>query len=72
VEGKMPEVKIQVKCSNGNKFEVAVDLEKTVGDLKASLVEQSGVAADQMRLIYRGHVLKDGSTLQSYCEYARF
>ena len=32
------------------------------------LVEQSGISIDQMRLIYRGHVLKDANSLQSYGE----
>jgi hypothetical protein len=41
-------------------------LSQSVGELKAQLVEQSAIPADQMRLIYRGHVLKDANSLQSY------
>ena len=59
-------VTITVKCSTGTKFTISVELSQSVADLKAILVEQSGIPADQMRLIYRGHVLKDANSLQSY------
>eukprot|EP00960_Hanusia_phi_P002239 64553-Hanusia_phi.AAC.2 len=61
-------VAITVKCSTGAKINVNVELDKTVADLKKLLEAESGISPEQMRLIYRGHVLKDGNTLQSYCE----
>jgi hypothetical protein len=60
-------VEINVKCSNGTKFSIACTPEQTVAELKTALEAQSGVEAAQMRLIYRGHILKDGNTLGSYC-----
>ncbi len=66
-------VTVHVRCSNGNKFSLPVDLTSTVRDLKVLLVERSEIPADQQRLIYKGRVLKDDSTLESYgvlsCRY---
>lgn len=58
--------KLNIKCSSGTKLEVTVELEITVGDLKAQLQEGAGVPPEQMRLIYAGRVLKDPQTLASY------
>jgi ubiquilin len=68
----MASVTLSVKCSTGTKFTITVELSQSVGDLKAMLVEQSGISIDQMRLIYRGHVLKDANSLQSYGEVTEY
>lgn len=52
----------------GNKFVVEVDLGATVLTLKGFLVDKSAIPADQQRLIYKGRVLKDEQTLNSYGE----
>ncbi|KAJ7521042.1 hypothetical protein O6H91_19G036300 [Diphasiastrum complanatum] len=57
---------VHIRCSNGSKFSVQADLGSTVSAFKALLVEQSDVPADQQRLIYKGRVLKDENTLESY------
>lgn len=57
---------VHVRCSNGNKFSVEVDLGTTVGALKGLLVEKSEIPADQQRLIYKGRVLKDDNLLNGY------
>lgn len=64
---------VHVRCSNGNKFTVEVDLGATVLALKGLLVERSEIPADQQRLIYKGRVLKDDHLLNSYggCEVIR-
>ena len=59
---------VHVRCSNGNKFTVEVDLGATVLALKGLLVERSEIPADQQRLIYKGRVLKDDNLLNSYGE----
>ena len=59
---------LTVKCSTGQKLSVTAETSQTVLELKQKLQEESGIASEQMRLIYRGHVLKDGNTLESYCE----
>ncbi|MCO5550213.1 hypothetical protein L7F22_003695 [Adiantum nelumboides] len=57
---------VHIRCTSGSKFSVEVSLDTTIGAFKPLLVEGSGVAADQQRLIYKGRVLKDESTLESY------
>ncbi|CAK9199506.1 unnamed protein product [Sphagnum troendelagicum] len=66
VDASSSSVTVHVRCSNGNKFSLPVDLTSTVRDLKVLLVERSEIPADQQRLIYKGRVLKDDSTLESY------
>lgn len=58
--------RVNVRCTNGNKFSVDLDLSWTVGALKVVLAEKSDIPADQQRLIYKGRVLKDDHSLQSY------
>ncbi|KAG6577808.1 Ubiquitin domain-containing protein DSK2a, partial [Cucurbita argyrosperma subsp. argyrosperma] len=59
-------VNVNIRCSNGSKFSVLVNLHSTVGSFKSILAEQSEVPPDQQRLIYKGRILKDDQTLQSY------
>ncbi|CAM9385697.1 unnamed protein product, partial [Heterosigma akashiwo] len=42
------------------------DTSKTVLELKEQIAEQATVPAPQQRLIYKGRVLKDDQTLESY------
>ncbi|KAJ8470454.1 hypothetical protein OPV22_024797 [Ensete ventricosum] len=64
--GDSDTVTLQVRCSNGSKVSVEAALDSTVGTLKAALVEKCDVPAEQQRLIYKGRILKDEQTLQSY------
>ncbi|KAL2653072.1 hypothetical protein R1flu_021200 [Riccia fluitans] len=57
---------VHVRCSNGTKFSLEVDLAITVGALKVMLAERCDIPADQQRLIYKGRVLKDDNSLDSY------
>ncbi|GBG59692.1 hypothetical protein CBR_g54797 [Chara braunii] len=59
-------VTVHVKCSNGAKFTVDVDLNSTVKDLKTDLAGKSEIPVEQQRLIYKGRVLKDDNSLSSY------
>ncbi|OMO92019.1 hypothetical protein COLO4_17934 [Corchorus olitorius] len=59
-------VTINIRCSNGTKFTVRSSLESTVGSFKALLAQNCDIPADQQRLIYKGRILKDDQTLQSY------
>ncbi|OMO79985.1 hypothetical protein CCACVL1_13256 [Corchorus capsularis] len=59
-------VMINIRCSNGTKFTVRSSLESTVGSFKALLAQNCDIPADQQRLIYKGRILKDDQTLQSY------
>ncbi|CAA6666660.1 unnamed protein product [Spirodela intermedia] len=59
-------VTVHVRCSNGSKFSVLVALDSTVRSFKAIVAEKSDVPAEQQRLIYKGRILKDEQTLESY------
>ncbi|KAJ0041481.1 hypothetical protein Pint_28698 [Pistacia integerrima] len=59
-------VKVNIRCSNGSKFSVDIDLESTVESFKAALSEKCEIPPEQQRLIYKGRILKDDQTLKSY------
>lgn len=59
-------VKINIRCSNNAKFSVKIGLQATVADFKNKIAENCDVAANQQRLIYKGRILKDDQTLDSY------
>ncbi|KAK6150294.1 hypothetical protein DH2020_015226 [Rehmannia glutinosa] len=60
------EVSVNIQCSNGSKFAVQVNLNSTVEFFKSILAQNCQFPAQQQRLIYRGRILKDDQTLQSY------
>lgn len=62
-------VNINIRCSNGSKFSVQISLDSSVGSFKSILAEKSDTPTDQQRLIYKGRILKDDQTLQSYGTY---
>ncbi|XP_058098518.1 ubiquitin domain-containing protein DSK2b-like isoform X2 [Magnolia sinica] len=59
-------VTVHIRCSNGSKFSVQTGLDATVGDFKSVLAGSCDVPAQQQRLIYKGRILKDDQTLESY------
>lgn len=59
-------VNLHVKTTAGKKLEVDVPLESTVLQCKEALVASTEVPAALQRLIYKGKVLKDDLTLESY------
>lgn len=59
-------VSINVRCSNGSKFSVRVSVGSTVSEFKQLVAENCDVPAVQQRLIYKGRILKDDQTLDSY------
>nr|XP_043640217.1 ubiquitin domain-containing protein DSK2b-like [Erigeron canadensis] len=60
------EINLNIRCSNGNKFAVRASLRSTVVDFKDLLAQKCDVPANQQRLIYKGRILKDDQTLDSY------
>lgn len=60
------EVILNVRCSNGSKFSVRTSLGSSVVAFKGLLAQNCDVPADQQRLIYKGRILKDDHTLDSY------
>lgn len=59
-------VVLHVRCSNGSKVTVRSGLDSTVAAFKSLLAQNCDVPADQQRLIYKGRILKDDQTLESY------
>ncbi|CAK9163998.1 unnamed protein product, partial [Ilex paraguariensis] len=59
-------VTINVRCSNGSKFTIQAILESTVGSFKSVLSQNCEIPVEQQRLIYKGRILKDDQTLESY------
>lgn len=59
-------VNINIRCSNGSKFSVQISLDSTVGSFKDAVARNCDIPAEQQRLIYKGRILKDDQTLQSY------
>eukprot|EP00871_Galdieria_phlegrea_P005593 jgi/Galph1/6034/GphlegSOOS_G4644.1 len=62
-------MKINVKASTGGKYTVEVDdLTETVAIFKEKLAELCGIPAENQRLIFKGHILKDVQTLNDLKE----
>ncbi|XP_022751535.1 ubiquitin domain-containing protein DSK2b-like isoform X2 [Durio zibethinus] len=59
-------VTINIRCSNGSKFSLQINLDSTVDSFKTVLARNCDIPADHQRLIYKGRILKDDQTLQSY------
>uniref|UniRef100_A0ACD5TMS4 Uncharacterized protein n=1 Tax=Avena sativa TaxID=4498 RepID=A0ACD5TMS4_AVESA len=57
---------LNIRSANGTKFTVQADLGSTVGAFKEVVTGSSDVPAPQQRLIYKGRILKDEQTLESY------
>eukprot|EP00045_Choanoeca_perplexa_P003218 m.29209 g.29209 ORF g.29209 m.29209 type:complete len:508 (-) comp11932_c0_seq1:49-1572(-) len=57
---------VSVKLISGTSFSIEVPSDIAIEELRTRLVEQSGIPADQQRLVYSGRILKDGQTLASY------
>ncbi|XP_019096813.1 PREDICTED: ubiquitin domain-containing protein DSK2b-like isoform X4 [Camelina sativa] len=64
--GEGEAVTVNIRCSNGTKFNVKTSLESTVESFKELVAQSSDVPANQQRLIYKGRILKDDQTLLSY------
>lgn len=52
--------------SGGEKISIDVRNEMTIADVKSLVAEKANIAADNQRLIYKGQVLKDDRTVESY------
>lgn len=60
-------VKIAVKpTAGGQKIEEEVEPEWTIQEVKEHLAEQASIPATEQRLIYKGQILKDERTVESY------
>ena len=60
-------IKVIVRQSSGDQFEVELSAKAPITDLKAACAaKQTNIAANEMRLIFKGKILKDEMTLDEY------
>lgn len=58
---------VQVKSSSGEKYDLRIDSsDMTIAALKADLEKQCSIPVAEQRLIYKGYVLRDTRTVESY------
>eukprot|EP01083_Nonionella_stella_P015952 44626_1 len=60
------EITVTIKCTTGQKFTVELTPDKNIKDLKELCSKETDVEVERQRLIYKGHVLKDDRTIESY------
>eukprot|EP00299_Pterocystis_sp_00344_P011303 c5241_g1_i2.p1 GENE.c5241_g1_i2~~c5241_g1_i2.p1 ORF type:complete len:407 (-),score=90.80 c5241_g1_i2:37-1257(-) len=59
-------MKVTIKLSTGTRVDVDAAEDVTVDEFKNIVSQSTEIPAAQMRLIFKGHVLKDAQTLGSY------
>ena len=59
-------IKITLRQNSGSQFDIEVNGKGTVRELKEACVEKAGITAEEMRLIFKGKILKDDNTLEEY------
>lgn len=63
----MSSIKVTIKpTSGGEKFQAEIETSATVRELKEEVARKCDTSAEQQRLIYKGQVLKDDKTVESY------
>lgn len=63
----MSSIRIVVKpTAGGDKIEREVDTSLTILEVKELLAEQASIPATDQRLIFKGQILKDERTVESY------
>jgi len=61
------QIKVVLRQSSGDQFEVTIAQNATVKELKEECAKnQTAIVADEMRLIFKGKILKDEQTLDEY------
>lgn len=67
----MSSIKLNIKpTSGGAKFQAEIEASATVRELKEEVARKCDTPADLQRLIYKGQVLKDDKTVESYGMFA--
>lgn len=59
-------IKLTLRQNSGSQFDVEVDPTATIKELKQACQDGAGMPADEMRLIFKGKILKDEQTLTDY------
>ena len=53
------QIKVVIRQSNGDQFDVSINANALVKDLKVACKDKSGMEPEEMRLIHKGKILKD-------------
>lgn len=65
----MSKIRLVVKPTTGNvKYSVGAEPAWTVAELKEDVASQAGTSASDLKLIYKGKILKDGETVEGLGE----
>ncbi len=59
-------INVVVKTSSGAKYDISTQTDITVEEFKKLLEQQSQIPAEQQRLIYSGHVLRNEQKLSDF------
>lgn len=59
-------INVVVKTSSGAKYDISTATDITIEEFKKLLEQQSQIPADQQRLIYSGHVLRNEQKLSDF------
>jgi hypothetical protein len=59
------QMKVQVRCATGQRFDVECAPTATVAELKALCEPHSGVAPAAAKIIHKGRILRDETTLSA-------
>ena len=59
-------MKLKIKCLKSDDFEVEIDKEASVDDLKEEIQKSQNIEITKQRLIYKGRVLKSEKKLKDY------
>ena len=65
-ESSVGDVSINIKTINNDVYQFTVSTQSSVEELKALIRQRTNISEDRQRLIYRGRVLTDGSTIAEY------
>ena len=57
---------IRISCASGSGLSKEVDASMTVSQLKSAVAEEVQCPPERQRLVYKGRILDDGRTLESY------
>lgn len=59
-------VKISIRCSNGESFDIELEKKWTILEVKEAIEKKKEIPSKEIRLIFRGRVLKDNESVESY------